>query len=93
MWTKCGHFYCGRTHLAITRLLLARPTFGLVDRPSTSLGKTQLRESLQRFSENSITYITFDESSDLTDLYDVVLEIDPDGTWTWRLLGKEDSSQ
>ena len=73
-----------RQQLVITRLILARPPFAILDRVSTTLGSAQLEQSLQRLTDNAITYINFDEAAMSAGLYDAVLEIDANGTWTWK---------
>jgi putative ATP-binding cassette transporter len=70
--------------LAVTRLILARPAFAMLDRVNASLKPAQVRAVLERLDQNSITYITFAEEAESVDLYDAVLEIDPDGAWRWR---------
>ena len=70
--------------LLVIRLILARPSFALLDRVSTALGPAQLQRSLRRLSANSITYINFDEAGESDELYDAVLQIDADGAWSWR---------
>ena len=70
--------------LAMVRLVLARPSFALLDRVSTTLAPGQLQHSLQRLSDNSITYVEFGEGIESAELYDAVLEIDPGGAWSWR---------
>ena len=74
--------------LAITRLIFLRPAFALLDRVTESLKPAQLREILQRFNENSITYMAFAEDAESAELYDAVLEIDTDGGWTWSPTGR-----
>jgi vitamin B12/bleomycin/antimicrobial peptide transport system ATP-binding/permease protein len=76
--------------VAVTRLILARPAFALLDRVSTTLGPARLRQALRRLTDNSITYINFDEPSELVELYDAVLEIDADGAWYFRQLDARD---
>jgi len=70
--------------LVLTRLILARPAFAMLDRVNAALKPAQLRRALRRLDENSITYITLAEDADSVDLYDAVLEIDADGTWSWK---------
>ena len=70
--------------LVIVRMILARPSFAILDRVSTTLGSTQLDECLQRLTDNSITYINFDEAAPSPELYDEVLEIDACGGWKWQ---------
>jgi putative ATP-binding cassette transporter len=72
--------------LALTRLLLARPAFAMLDRVGAALKPAQVRQWLQRLDENSITYITLVEVPESTDLYDAILEIDPEGSWHWKPL-------
>ena len=78
--------------LALVRLILARPSFVLLDRVSTALGPAMLRRSLQRLTASSITYISFDltAESQPVDLYDAVLQINADGAWSWNQLGPVD---
>ncbi len=72
-----------RQQLAIARLILARPSFAILDRVSTALGSARLTQSLQRLTENSIAYMNFDEAGMSVDLYDAVLGIDANATWNW----------
>ena len=71
--------------LAFTRLTLARPSFAMLDRVNSSLNAAQLRQALRILDENSITYIAFAEDAESVAFYDAVLEIDADGTWSWKL--------
>jgi len=54
-----------------------------LDRIGTALGKDQFREALQRLTDRSITYITFDDSTETMDLHDAVLHCELDGSWKW----------
>jgi putative ATP-binding cassette transporter len=72
--------------LALTRLILARPAFVVLDRVATALRPAQVREALRRLDENSITYIALAEDTESLDPYDAVLEIDAGGAWDWRRL-------
>jgi putative ATP-binding cassette transporter len=72
-----------RQQLAIARLILARPSFAMLDRVSTALGSARLKQSLQRLTDNSIAYMNFDDAVVSVDLYDAVLEIDANATWNW----------
>jgi putative ATP-binding cassette transporter len=74
--------------LALTRLILARPAFAMLDRVDAALKPAQVRQALRRLDESSITYITFAEDAESVELYDAVLEIDADGTWSWRRTGR-----
>jgi vitamin B12/bleomycin/antimicrobial peptide transport system ATP-binding/permease protein len=79
-------------HLAVIRLILARPSFALLDRVSTALGPAILERSLQRLTASSITYINFDQvaESEPVELYDAVLQINANGAWSWNQPGLVD---
>jgi putative ATP-binding cassette transporter len=79
--------------LAVTRLVLARPAFAMLDRVSAALKPAQVRQALQRLGENAITYVTLAEVAESVDLYDVVLEIDADGAWRWKHIDREAQHQ
>jgi vitamin B12/bleomycin/antimicrobial peptide transport system ATP-binding/permease protein len=78
--------------LALTRLILARPAFAMLDRIHTTLKPAQVRRALHRLDENSITYITLTDEAESVELYDAVLEIDIDGAWCWRATGSRTSA-
>jgi len=73
-----------RQELVIAGLILARPSFAVLDRVSTALGTARLEQCLHRLTENSIGYINFDERAASIDLYDAVLQIEDNGAWNWR---------
>jgi putative ATP-binding cassette transporter len=79
--------------LGVIRLILARPSFALLDRVSTALGPAMLERTLRRLTASSITYINFDQAAgtEPVELYDAVLQIDANGTWNWNRLGPIDS--
>ncbi len=74
--------------LMVVRLILARPSFALLDRVGTALGPALLQRALQQLTASSITYINFDQAADSepVEFYDAVLEINADGVWCWREL-------
>jgi putative ATP-binding cassette transporter len=78
--------------LLVTRLILARPSFALLDRVSTALGPAMLQRSLRRLTASSVTYVNFDQAaeSEPVELYDAVLQIDTDGAWSWNQPGPVD---
>jgi putative ATP-binding cassette transporter len=78
--------------LALTRLILARPAFAMLDRVNATLKPAQVRQALRRLDENSITYINLAEDAESLELYDAVLEIDSDGGWSWRRTGRGTSA-
>jgi putative ATP-binding cassette transporter len=69
--------------LALTRLILARPSFAMLDRVTAALKPAQVRQALRLLDENGITYITLAEDAESVELYDALLEIDADGAWNW----------
>jgi vitamin B12/bleomycin/antimicrobial peptide transport system ATP-binding/permease protein len=70
--------------LALTRLVLARPAFAMLDRVKVVLGPGHFRHALQRLDENAITYVALEEEVELVEQYDAVLEIDAGGAWSWK---------
>ena len=79
--------------LALTRLILARPAFAMLDRVNAALKPAQVRHALRRLDENAITYITLAEDAESVELYDAVLEIDAEGGWSWRRTGRGTSTE
>jgi putative ATP-binding cassette transporter len=78
--------------LAFTRVMLARPMFALLDRIGTTLGPTLLRQYLHSLADNAISTITFDDSVELSELHDAVLDISEDGRWAFRKVIDNDSA-
>ena len=78
--------------LMVLRLILARPSFAVLDRVSTALGWASLRLCLQRLTARSVTYINFDQAdeTEAAGLYDAVLQVDAAGAWSWNRLGEVD---
>ena len=70
--------------LALSRLILARPAFAMLDRVNVVLEPAQFRQALRRLDENSITYVALAEHAELLEQYDAVLEIGADGAWSLR---------
>lgn len=70
--------------LAVARVLLAKPQFVLVDRAESALNPEQVDRTLRVLSQHSITYVSFAEKDERPDLYDAVLDLALDGTWTWK---------
>ena len=75
---------CEQQLLILTRIVLARPRFAFLDRLETTLGPGQIRQALQRLTQNSITPIYLADAAECLEQYDAVLEIDVDGEWVWR---------
>jgi putative ATP-binding cassette transporter len=70
--------------LSLARVLVSAPQFVFLDRISNALTCEQIGRILQLLSDHSITYLTVAGPEDRVDDYDVVLEIEHDGTWDWR---------
>ncbi|WP_367026611.1 ABC transporter transmembrane domain-containing protein [Methylococcus sp. ANG] len=70
--------------LAFTHLLLLGPRFVFLDRPGTALDAEQLDRVLQMLHDNSIAYITLGNSHDNLSFYDAVLDLEPEGRWSWK---------
>jgi putative ATP-binding cassette transporter len=72
--------------LVIARLLLTKPCFAFLDRPSTTLSAEQIDWVLGMLLERSISYVTFEheESTVNLELYDAVLELKEDGAWDYK---------
>jgi putative ATP-binding cassette transporter len=74
--------------LVLTRLLLTRPAFAMLDRLSTALKPDQVRLALRLLDANAITYFTFAEDAETIDVHDAVLEIEVEGGWHWKRLNR-----
>jgi vitamin B12/bleomycin/antimicrobial peptide transport system ATP-binding/permease protein len=70
--------------LAAARLILARPAYAILDRLSTSLAQSEVRRVLERLRSHSISFVYFAETKDLSDLCEIILELNADGTWRTR---------
>ncbi|SDW54258.1 ABC transporter ATP-binding protein/permease [Thiocapsa roseopersicina] len=71
--------------LAVVRVILAAPRFAILDRPETALSEERLQGVLEALSEASITYLCFGRSDVPQGLFDAILDIHADGSWTWTL--------
>ncbi|MGE5841608.1 MAG: ABC transporter ATP-binding protein/permease, partial [Deltaproteobacteria bacterium] len=69
--------------LVLARVLLSKPQFVFLDRPSSTFGPERVDWILSLLQERSIPYVTFegDEGAVTADHYDFVLEIKEGGTW------------
>jgi vitamin B12/bleomycin/antimicrobial peptide transport system ATP-binding/permease protein len=72
-----------RQLLAFAHILLAGPQFVFLDGIGDSLDHRKLRAVLGMLSDSSIGYLVNAETKGASDLYDAVLDIDKDGSWTW----------
>ncbi len=77
--------------LAFSRLLLARPHFAFLDRISTALNPEDVTQMLRMLRKHDITYLSLGrdrhgrrDTDDRLENYESVLEIRPDGSWSWK---------
>ena len=69
--------------LGVARLLVSRPQFAYLDKPSSTFSPEQTRWILTHLKERSISYVVFEESPRSLKGYDVLLELEKTGYWTW----------
>jgi putative ATP-binding cassette transporter len=74
--------------LVVARVLLTKPQFAFLDRPSTTLGPERVDWILDMLNESSISYVTFesDQNNLGMDRYDALLEIQEGGAWDYKPL-------
>lgn len=77
--------------VAFSRLMLARPQFAFLDRISTALNPEDVTQMLRMLTKHNITYLSLGrdrhgrrDTDDRLENYESVLEIRPDGTWSWK---------
>ena len=75
--------------VALTRLILERPVFAMLDRVDATLKPAQVRQALRCLDQNSITYIALAEDAESVDMYGAVLQIDAGGAWSWRQIERD----
>jgi len=72
--------------LAISRVLIARPTFVFLDRLTATLLPEDVDRVLRALSERAITYVVFGAVNGTKDWFDAALDIRADGSWEWKAL-------
>ena len=75
--------------LSFARILLAAPTFAVINLPSADMNPDRIRLMLTQLSEAGISYLVMgrpgqQNAEDRERNYDAVLEIDLDGGWAWQ---------
>jgi putative ATP-binding cassette transporter len=75
-------FSIGEQHLlSIARIFLAHPSFVFLDRPGSSLSRSQISTMLDMLSEHGIGVVVLAKNGESTLHYDACLEIKDDGRW------------
>jgi putative ATP-binding cassette transporter len=69
--------------LVVARVLLAGPRFAFLEKPSTTLSPEQVEWVLGLLNRHGISCVTFEESSENLEPYDMVLELEKGGFWTY----------
>jgi len=70
--------------LAITRMLIATPTFVFLDRLTATLLAEDVERVLSALTKRSITYVVFGSTNGTKDWFDAVLDIRAVGAWEWK---------
>jgi putative ATP-binding cassette transporter len=78
--------------VVIARLVLAEPRFCVLHRVDTTLSPEQVARTLRLLAAASITAITFGGIAGLDGLYDAVLDLRADGSWSFEPAIRERSA-
>ena len=76
--------------LVIARLLVSQPSFAVLDRIGTALMPEQMAMVLQELRSADISHIVFSNNGHDEAGFDAVVQLSPDGRWTWRKMGGPD---
>ncbi|MFZ0133777.1 MAG: SbmA/BacA-like family transporter [Desulfobacterales bacterium] len=68
--------------LVLARVLLTAPRFAFLEKPGSTLTPEQVKWVLGLLSRQGISCVTFQESRENLESYDMVLELEKDGFWT-----------
>ncbi len=75
----------GEQHLlSISRIFLAKPAFVFLDRPGSSLPKSQISNILDMLTEQGIGVVILSKNGESRLRYDAILEIKAEGAWEVR---------
>lgn len=75
-------FSIGEQHLlSVARIFLAHPAFVFLDRPGSSLSKSQIATILEMLAEHGIGVVILSKNGESDLHYDACLEIRDDGGW------------
>jgi putative ATP-binding cassette transporter len=67
--------------VAVARVVLAAPTFAVLQSPAVTLAPEQLSRAFEALSRASITYLVLGGADGLVDACDAVLELHAGGSW------------
>ena len=75
----------GEQHLlSFARIFIAKPAFVFLDRPGSSLAKTQITGIMDMLSEQGTGVVVLSKNGESKLKYDSVLDIKKDSTWEVR---------
>jgi putative ATP-binding cassette transporter len=69
--------------LVVARILLSSPRFAFLEKPSTTLSPEQVKWVLNLLNQRAISCVTFEETGDDLEPYDMLLELEKDGSWAY----------
>jgi putative ATP-binding cassette transporter len=72
--------------VAVARVVLAAPSFALLQSPAVTLAPEQLSRTLAALSRASISYLVLGGADGLMDACDAVLELHAGGSWDLKPL-------
>jgi putative ATP-binding cassette transporter len=78
--------------VVIARLVLAQPRFGVLHRIDTTLSPEQVSRTLRLLAAHSITAIMFGDRDELDGLYDAVLDLHADASWSFAPASRQRST-
>lgn len=84
--------------ISFARILLSRPQFAVLDRPSAEVYPEKSAQLLRMLSAQDITYVTVESngrsiSDDVAEFYDAALFLRAEGEWEWRELSAGSQSK
>ena len=72
--------------LVVARLLLVKPGFAFLDRPSATLDPEHLASVFSLLKKHGISFVTFEERGARLEYYDQMLVLERDGAWTCKAI-------
>ena len=75
--------------VAVARVVLAAPSFAVLQNPGTTLGAEALERVVVRLSGASVGCLVFGAPSGASNGWDAVLEPRPGGAWAWQPAPKQ----